>query len=455
MDEYVLTVFVGNMVDYMVATNSEKYPKCVYTGKNGTKYLYVRLVKALYGCLKSALLWWELLSITLKEDGFVLNPYNHCVANKIMPDGNKQTICWYVDNLKISHMRKEYVETTVDMIDTKFGKTIVTRGTKHVYLGINIKSKDKTVELDMREQVQEAIDLIKEDCSKAVPTPASSTVFDINENSERLPEQKRKILHSTTAKLLYIPKNVRPDVLLPVSFLTSRITKATKQDWSKLKRVLQYLQSAVNLTLTLSMDDLCVVKTWVDTSFAVHGDMKSHTGGIISLGRGAVYASSKNQKLNTKSSTETELVGAGDFLPQTLWTANFLQAQGYSVQKCKFFQNKTSVMKLETNGRKSSSAQTRHINIRYFFIKDRIKSGDIILLYCQTGEMVPDFQIKPQQGKQFQDFHDEIMGKKHESYLVTVNDEIQECVGNNDLNSLTERETGREIQAFWGRHCTD
>eukprot|EP00980_Cylindrotheca_fusiformis_P022097 scaffold8982_cov74-Cylindrotheca_fusiformis.AAC.2 len=61
--------------------------------------------------------------------------------------------------------------------------------------------------------------------------------------------------------------------------------------------------------------------------------MRSHTGGIISMGKGVLYASSRRQKINTKSSTEAELVGAADFLAQTLWTTNFLRAQGYEVSR--------------------------------------------------------------------------------------------------------------------------
>ena len=77
------------------------------------------------------------------------------------------------------------------------------------------------------------------------------------------------------------------------------------------------------MKLTFSLDKLTVVKTWVDASFAPHDDMRSHRGGVIMMGKGALYASSKRQKLTTKSSAEAELVGAGDFLPQTLWTNHF------------------------------------------------------------------------------------------------------------------------------------
>jgi uncharacterized membrane-anchored protein len=79
--------------------------------ERGRKVLYLRLLKALYGCVKSALLWNKLFSTTLKDLGFELNPYDTCVANKII-NGSQCTIVWYVDkNTKISHQDGKVVST--------------------------------------------------------------------------------------------------------------------------------------------------------------------------------------------------------------------------------------------------------------------------------------------------------------------------------------------------------
>jgi hypothetical protein len=115
----------------------------------------------------------------------------------------------------------------------------------------------------------------------------------------------------------------------------------------------------------------------VDASFAVHHDMKSHTGGMMSLGSGAVYGTSTRQKLMTRSSTEAELVGVYDVLPQVLWTRHFLEGQGYTVQDSVVYQYYKSAMLLEKNGKASSSKQTWHLNIRYFFVADCIQSADL------------------------------------------------------------------------------
>jgi hypothetical protein len=152
-----------------------------------------------------------------------------------------------------------------------------------------------------------------------------------------------------------------------------------------------------------------VVKWWVDASFAVHPDMKSHTGATMSLGKGAAYSRSMRQRLNTKSSTEAELVGVDDVMPQVLWTRYFLEAQGYTVRDSIIYQDNQSSILLEKNGKRSSSKRTRHINIRYFFVTDRVKANEVSIEYCPTGEMNADFYTKPLQGSAFRMFCYRIM----------------------------------------------
>ena len=137
--------------------------------------------------------------------------------------------------------------------------------------------------------------------------------------------------------------------------------------------------------------------------------MKSHTGAVMTLGKGAIYGSSTRQRINTKSSTESELVAVNDVMPQILWTRYFLESQGYKVHDSVLYQDNQSAMLLERNGRGSSSKRTRHINIRYFFIKDRIASGEVKLEYCPTETMLADAFTKPLQGSAFIRFRDSIM----------------------------------------------
>ena len=133
-------------------------------------------------------------------------------------------------------------------------------------------------------------------------------------------------------------------------------------------------------------------------------------GGSLSLGRGSIYSKSSKQKLNSKSSTKAELAAASEVLPHTLWTRHFLLEQGCELKESTLFQDNTSAIQMENNGRASVRQRSRHINIRYFFIKDRIYKGEVTIVYCPTCEMVADLYTNPLQGMKFTRFRELVMG---------------------------------------------
>lgn len=122
------------------------------------------------------------------------------------------------------------------------------------------------------------------------------------------------------------------------------------------------------------------------------------------MGQGAITSLSRKQKLNTKSSTETELVAVDDKLGNILWTHHFIEAQGYKVDKNIVYQDNMSSLSLEKNGRGvSSSPRTKHIKAKFFLVKDRSDTGGIVhLRYCPSTEIMwADVLTKPLQGAKF------------------------------------------------------
>ena len=98
--------------------------------------------------------------------------------------------------------------------------------------------------------------------------------------------------------------------------------------------------------------------------------MKSQNGGVMYMGLGVTHYIPSEQKLNTKISTEVELVGASDYRPYNLWHVMFMHHQRYLNKPNKFFQDNQSNMRMEVNGRKYCTGNSRYIDIRNFFIKD-------------------------------------------------------------------------------------
>ena len=159
----------------------------------------------------------------------------------------------------------------------------------------------------------------------------------------------------------------------------------------------------------------------------------------MSFGDGSAYSASLKQKLVARSSTESELIGVHDVLPNVLWTRNFLKEQGVDIESNTVYQDNTSTIQLEKNGRMSSSKRTKHIDLRYFHITDRCKSGDIDIAYCPTDQMRADYFTKPLQGNLFRIMRDIIMNippqcKYHSSCMkvkrsVLKNDDVPDMTG--------------------------
>ena len=102
----------GVMAQLLVQTDPKKYKKHMWH-KNGKPMIYFKLQKALYGTLEAAWLAWEKLAGKLQEWGFELNPYDQCVANKMI-NGKQCTILWHVDDIKISHVDQNVVTAIIE-----------------------------------------------------------------------------------------------------------------------------------------------------------------------------------------------------------------------------------------------------------------------------------------------------------------------------------------------------
>jgi len=242
-------------------------------------------------------------------------------------------------------------------------------------------------------------------------SPALNSLFDINEKSSLLDEKDREIFHRTVAQLLYSAVRCRPDILLPIIFLTSRVTKATSQDARKLKRVLAYLNGTAELGLTLGADrdGNLRVHTYADASYGVHPDGKSQSGIYISLGRGPIKCQAAKQKIVGKSSTEAELITLSDATSLAAYQLLFLESIGYPFRPAIMHQDNMSTMRLAQNGR-SNSDRTKHIKLRYFFIKQYLDSGEFELVHCPTDVMIADILTKPLQGETFKRLRDLLLG---------------------------------------------
>jgi hypothetical protein len=355
--------------------------------------------------VESAKLFYEHLRDTLFSFGFVQNAYDNCIFN-ISIGGVQCTIAAHVDDLLITCVDGDIIEKVINHLENVYKEIKVNRGMEHSYLGMNLLVKDNNaVTLDMEKMVETIIS--DYGIFGTASTPAVDNLFVTKIEDILLSDDEKEKFHSFTAKLLYLGRKVRPDILTAVSYLTTRVTKPTVTDKLKLERVLKYLNGSKTQVMTIGnvfdSDGSITIKCYIDTSHGIHDDMRGHIGCIMAIGNSNIVLRSTKMKINTKATAETELIGMSEEASQALWMKYWLEDNGYKVNPIILYQDNMSTIAMIKKG-KPCSRSTRHIKMRYFFIKDYMNMKIMDVRYLKTDDMLADMLTKPLQGKKFKKF---------------------------------------------------
>ena len=312
-----------------------------------------------------------------------------------------------MDDLFITSEHDASIQDLIKFLEKKY-MTITVKTDNHIsYLGMNFDFKNSgEVSITMPAYVEDILKLYS--VSGLCTSPANNQLFHIREEADPLDKKQKDEFHSRVAKLLYLAKRVRPDVLTAVAFLSTRVNCPDEDDWAKLDRVLKYINGTRELGIVLRPDEELKLYAYIDASYGVHSDGKSHSGSVIMLGSGPVHVRSAKQRLVVKSSAEAELVAVSDECSRVIWCRDFLIHQGYTVTAAVVYQDNKSTIAIINKG-KHTSSRSKHINIRYFFIKDRVDQDEIKVKYLSTSEMISDVLTKPLQGEVFRALRKELM----------------------------------------------
>jgi hypothetical protein len=361
----------------------------------------VRLDKALYGCVESSGLWYENLRATMTSLGYKRNELDVCVFNNRNSKGVQCTACVHVDDLLIMSTSKDMIKELTDGLTKRYGEITLKHGPVVNYLGM-------VLDFSIVGEVQVTMAGYTDDVLKfsGVPgtarTPGTDGLFEVRDTALPVPEEVRVWFHRCVAMILYLAKRSRAELLTAAAYLATRVTKCDSDDIDKLIRLVKYIRGTREMGMILRPGASGIrVHLFVDASYGVHVDGRSHTGSCVVIGDlGAVHCRSSKQQIVTKSSTEAELVGLSDSANQGLFLRNFLTLQGYCMPAVTVYQDNLSCMALLARGR-AGGERTRHIAIRYFWVKDRVDRGEATIEHKGTAELYANVLTKPLQGSQF------------------------------------------------------
>lgn len=220
-DDFTVMRFMSEQVDVMCKIN--KVHKEYVATEKGRKTLYL-ISRALHGTVRAVLLWHRLLTSTLLDIGFKLNPHDLCIVNNII--NNKQcTIYYHVDDTKVSHVERKIARDIFDSLENKFSKMKVVIGQKHEFLGMRLTFRnDGKFSTGMAQLLNEVINKFCETPTKAV-TLIRSDLFEIDDDSPLVEDRRQKLCHRLVCKISYYALRERKDLQLATLFLTKRVEK--------------------------------------------------------------------------------------------------------------------------------------------------------------------------------------------------------------------------------------
>jgi len=368
--------------------------------------IVVRLKKAMYGLKESPMAWYQCLKKALAPLGF--EPSEHDSALLVRRKDGKiiHLLGVHVDDLVSAGRRDSMVELNL-FLKRRFKKiTSFEDLDAFDYLKMEVvrDRQHGTVTLKQPNYIAEVVESFgMQDVIETVPY--TEKLFQVEQHSKPCDSERYR---SLVAKLMWISR-LRPDIKLPVNYLSTRVTECTESDYRKACRVAGYLNGTKDLGLVFrptTFELFCSA----DASFAVHPDQKGQSGYTIHFGEhnAPFHVASKKQRLVTMSSTESELVSLTEAAQMLMSMREFLQSldltQGTSIVEQ---DNKASI--LLSNRGPGRAGRAKAISVRYFWITQHIESQAIKLRYVPSEQLLADGLTKPLPRDRFLEFRNRIL----------------------------------------------
>jgi hypothetical protein len=371
--------------------------------------LYVKLNKALYGLKQSAMLWFQTIAAFLRAMGYQQLGSDQCVFYRRDNKDGMLILALYVDDVLLISNREYMMENFLSDMTRQYGDMSVQRGDKISFLSmsITIDNNRGTINVDQNVYIKKCITEFETAHGTLTKStyPVNLDIFVEDRGDKSLLSDKQSLDYlSLVMTLMFAAIRTRPDILLGVTFLATKVKSPTKRDWNDLTRIFGYLKASPEFSLSFQRGQGCRLEIYADASFKVHDDTCGHSGMIIKLFGNLIYFKSGKQKLVTKSSTEAELIALDDAATYSAWLRTFLSEVNLSPDgPTIIYQDNKSTMVMAENGR-GEFKRTKHIANRFYWVKQFIDGNEVVLIYLPTDDMLADFMTKAIKGKKFWTF---------------------------------------------------
>lgn len=381
----VTTAFLnGDLKEEIYMTQPDGY---IQPGK---EHLVCRLRKSLYG-LKQAPRCWNIKFVTfMKKIGFQQSEADPCIFVR-STQNNFSVLAVYVDDIVI--LTKTEAEMLTIKKQLSEGFKMKDMGELHYLLGVNIHLKDGTVTLDQHQYLTKLLEKFGLKDAKTVSTPLDPNVKLVKEDGYSTPVDQTHY-QSLVGSLLYAAMATRPDIAHAVGVIGRFNAAPNESHMTAVKRICRYLKGTINLKLVYTGTNVCEAIGYSDADWASSLDDRHSTSGIaFIIAGGTVSWLSKRQATVALSTAEAEYVALTSAIQEAVWMRRLLQSLGESPKTLTIHEDNQGAIKMSHNPVLHS--RTKHIDIRYHYIRETVADGTVVLKYCPTKDMIADLLTKP------------------------------------------------------------
>ncbi|KAJ9544402.1 hypothetical protein OSB04_024109 [Centaurea solstitialis] len=364
-----------------------------FADPNHPNHVY-KLNKALYGLKQASRAWYETLSTFFFSKGFTRVKMDSTLFVKTYKDHVflAQT---YVDDIIFGSTKAKLCKKFQSVMQAQCKMS--TMGELTYFLGLQVKQSEKGILISQGKYVQEMLSKFEITTCSEMKTPMAPPLkLDKDSNGKHVDVT---LYRGMIGSLLYLTAS-RPDIMY-ATCLYARYQADPKESHMKaVKCIFRYLKGTPNLGLWYHRDSGFDLTAFSDSDFAsCKIDRNSATGGCQLLGRKLVTWTSKKQNSVSTSTSEAEYVAAGSCCAQVLWMWNQLMDYGFQLSKIPIYCDNTLVIAIANNPVLHS--KTKHIEIRYHFIRDNVTNGDVELHFIPTEYQLANLFTKPLDEKRF------------------------------------------------------
>ena len=358
--------------------------------KLGNEHKVYKLKKALYGLKQAPRAWYNRIETYFLKEGFHKCPYEHTLFIKVDDGGKMLIVCLYVDDLIYTGSNTAMFESFKKSMMAEFEMSDL--GMMHYFLGIEVLQSSVGILISQKKYVGEILDKFQmKDCNP-VNTPSE---FGLKLNKDDGGKKVNSTLYKQIVGSLMYLIATRPDIMHSVSVISRYMECPTEIHLLAAKRILRYLQGTKEFGLFYKKGEKSELFGFTDSDYAGgQDDRRSTSGYVFMLGTGAVSWSSKKQPIVTLSTTEAEFVAATACACQAIWLKKILEELQYKEDgPTLIYCDNSSAIKLSKN--LVLHGRSKHIDMKYHFLRDLTNDGVINLVYCRSEDQVADIQTKP------------------------------------------------------------